>query len=374
MCQKITKREENLRVFKRQAGGKVFFQPRIKWWYQWNKARGTLPEKYQEMSLLELFDELDVSIRYFSSHAAGLSSAVGVRYSKAVKIRERIKGEEKLVIIGTPQGDIVRKNKQSTDGGWRTTEFPIKNAEDLKRAEWLFKNMNFTFLEDNFEQGARFVEDRGEPQFFVPRSPYQSLSIEWMGTENLIYALADVPRLVERVMKAMDRSYNTLYQSIISYKKVRIINFGENIDANIISPAHFEQYCLPFYEKRAKQIRSAGIYTHIHIDGSFKSLLKYLKDLPFDGLEALTPFPQGDVTLEEMKEAIGEKILLDGIPGILLLPEYPLKEFQECVEKLINLFYPRLILGASDEVPPSADIERVRYVSHYCQKTTEISS
>jgi len=92
-------------------------------------------------------------------------------------------------------------------------------------------------------------------------------------------------------------------------------------------------------------------------------LLKYLKDLPFDGIEALTPLPQGDVSIEEMKDAIGDKILLDGIPAIMFLPGYPLKEFEDFVKRIIELFYPRLILGASDEVPPPADIERVRIVS-----------
>ncbi|HIE04948.1 MAG TPA: hypothetical protein EYP61_09335 [Candidatus Latescibacteria bacterium] len=131
-----------------------------------------------------------------------------------------------------------------------------------------------------------------------------------MGVENLIYALADYPEKVERLMEAIDDSYDSLYEGITSYGKVRIVNFGENIDGNIVSPKYFEKYCIPFYEKRSEQLRRAGIYTHIHIDGSFRSLLKYLGDLPFDGLEALTPLPQGDVSLEEMKEAVGDKVLL----------------------------------------------------------------
>ena len=183
-----------------------------------------------------------------------------------------------------------------------------------------------------------------------------------MGVENLIYALADFPKKVERLMQAINSSHDPLYEDIISYGKVRIVNFGENIDANIVSPPYFEKYCLPFYEKRSTQLQKAGIYTYIHIDGSFKPLVKHLKDLPFDGLEALTPLPQGDVSLEEMKEAIGDKILLDGIPAIIFLPDYPLEKFKDFMRKIIELFWPRLILGASDEVPPSADVERVRII------------
>ena len=358
----MTRREINLRIFKKRKTSGVLFQPRIEWWYQYNKARETLPPKYREMDLLKLFDDLDASIRYFS-YFTGLPDAVEVRYSKKVKIKEEIKGEKKFLIYATPRGELIEEWKQFSDGAWRILKFLVKTPEDIEKAIWLYENTSYVFIPENFERGSEFVGERGEPQFFSPRSGYQHLAIQLMGIENLIYALVDFPEKIERLMQAIDDSYNPLYKDIVFYGKVKIINFGENIDANIVPPRYFEKYCMPFYDKRSTQLQKAGLYTYIHIDGSFKPLLKYLKDLPFDGLEALTPLPQGDVTIEEMKDALGDKILLDGIPAILFLPSYPLEELEKCVEKLITLFYPRLILGVSDEVPPPADIERVRIVS-----------
>lgn len=358
----MTRREMNLRIFEKRKVPGVLFQPRMEWWYQYNKTRETFPARYQKMDLLELFDDLDVSIRYFS-YITGLPGAVGVKYSKKVKIKEKIKEKKKFLIYTTPKGELVEESKQSSDGAWRILKFPIKTPKDIEEAIWLYENTSYLFIRENFEKGSEFVGERGEPQFFLPQSGYQYLAIQLMGIENLIYALADFPEKVERLMQAINNSYDSLYKDIISYRKIKIINFGENIDANIVSPRYFEKYCVPFYEKRSTQLQKAGIYTYIHIDGSFKPLLKHLKDLPFDGLEALTPLPQGDVNLEEMKDAVGEKILLDGIPAIMFLPNYPLEKFKDFVRKIIKLFWPRLILGASDEVPPPADIERVRVVS-----------
>lgn len=93
-----------------------------------------------------------------------------------------------------------------------------------------------------------------------------------------------------------------------------------------------------------------------------KRLLRDLQNCPMESIEACTPLPRGDVTLEEIKTALGDKILMDRIPAIYFLPLYLLEELKACTEKVLKLFYPNLILGASDEVPPDADIERIRLV------------
>ena len=362
----MTKKEMNLKVFEGEEVPEVFFQPRIEWWYWYNRERGTLPGRYRDMELLDLFDDLDVSIRYIH-YFTGLPGAVGMEYSDKVKVKEKVEGERKFTVVETPKGELITEWCLSTENQWRIVKHPIEDADDIEKAIWLYENTRYFFIKENFERGEEFFGERGEPQFFVPRSGYQHLALYGMGVENLIYALADYPEKVERLMEAIDNSYDSLYEGIISYGKVRIVNFGENVDGNIVSPKYFEKYCIPFYEKRSEQLRRAGIYTHIHIDGSFRPLLRYLRALPFDGLEALTPLPQGDVSIEEMKEAVGDKVLLDGIPAILFLTDRPVEELQECVEKLVKMFHPRLVLGVSDEVPPPADIERVRWVSEYCK-------
>jgi hypothetical protein len=101
---------------------------------------------------------------------------------------------------------------------------------------------------------------------------------------------------------------------------------------------------------------------HIHIDGAMKPLLPYIQDCPFDGVEAATPEPQGDVSIEQIKQALGDMVLLDGIPAVYFLPTYPVEVLIECVQRLVRLFQPRLVLGISDEIPPDGEIERVKLV------------
>ena len=121
---------------------------------------------------------------------------------------------------------------------------------------------------------------------------------------------------------------------------------------------------MPHWQKRTAELKKAGKYTDVHWDGYIKSILCYVHNTGFDGFEALTPKPQGDVTLEEIKEALGDKFtLLDGIPAVYFLPWESEDKLTTTAKRLLDLFVPKIILGISDEIPANGDIERVRLIS-----------
>jgi len=365
----MTFREMNLAVFEGKAIPQVFFQPRIEPWFEWHRMLGALPERYRTVSLPELFDQLQVSMRYVHYYT-GMPDPIVRRFSSEATVHQETTDDKRTVVYATPTGELVETFKWTVDGTWRRVGFPVRRLEDLKRLRWLYGRMAYSLSAESFEQGEAFMGDRGEPQFWVPKSPYQALAQQWMKLEDLIYLLADHPAEVEATMEAIDASYDSLYEQMISYGGVRIVNFGENIHDQLLSPRYFERYLIPFYEKRAGQLKEAGIYSHIHIDGFFRSLLPYLEHLPFDGLEALTPLPQGDVSLEEMREHMGDKVLLDGIPAVMFLATYSRDELMGTVARIVELFHPRLVLGISDELPEGSGqegIERVGMVSEWCQ-------
>jgi hypothetical protein len=365
-------RDLNLFIFQGKPVPHVLFQPRFEPWFHWHKIFDQMPAAYQGMSVRDLYDHLGVSMRYMHYYT-GIPDPIRAVYTSDVKIREHFNDAEGWRIYETPYGELTQKFKKTIDQEWREVEYLAKSLADMKALRWLIKHLQYNFSVEKYQVGEDFVGERGIAQFWLPKSPYQALAQVWMKLNHLIYALADDIAEVEETMWVIDESYEPLYEQICAAGVVKIINLGENLHEALFSHRYFEKYYLPWYDKRISQLKQAGIFSHLHLDGYFHSLLKYLKYLPFDGLEALTPVPQGDVTLEEMKEAIGDKVLLDGIPAVLFMDTYTRDELMETTEKVIRLFAPRLVLGVSDEVPegtgPEA-MERVRLVADYCKQYT----
>ncbi|MCC6682886.1 MAG: hypothetical protein IT445_18465 [Phycisphaeraceae bacterium] len=362
-------REVNLAVFRGDPLPHVFFQPRFEPWYAWHRDFGSMPAAYADMTLPQLYDHCGASMRYVQYYT-GMPAPIVCSYRSPVTVERRENEHENVVVYHTPQGDLVDHQVRTQDRTWRRLAFPVRDREGLIALRYLFEHADWMFSKENFAQGDAYIADRGWPCFWVPKSPYFALAMQWMKFDDFCFAMADCPDVVEDTMRAIDDSYDPLYEQLVAAEGVRIVNFGENVHEQLLSPAWWEKYLMPFYTKRCAQLHAAGIFTHIHVDGYFQHMLSCIRHLPQHGVEALTPQPQGDMTIEQIHEHIGDKILLDGIPAVLFLEDlYSREQLMAVVEKLVRLFHPRLVLGASDEVPEGAGqeaIERVRMIGRWC--------
>ncbi len=196
---------------------------------------------------------------------------------------------------------------------------------------------------------------------YMPRMNVQSLYIEKMGVEAGVYAIYDWTDTVEAYFRALEESHDRLID-VINASPIDIINFGENVHAHTLPPKWFEKYHLPACQRRCERLHAAGKFCHSHWDGDVGPLLPYAQETGLDGIEAITPQPQGDVTLEETKEALGDMFLLDGIPAVYFDETFPVETLVECTQQVIDLFAPNLVLGISDEISSTGDLERVRLV------------
>jgi hypothetical protein len=354
-------RDMILATFRGKDPGGIVWQPRLEYWYAVNAKRGTLPRPLRKASLLDVYDDCHASVRYFG---CGLA----MRYRNATVADEWPDERTLRRTWRTPVGtltEVVRNDEWGLSSAH--AEYKLKGPDDFRVLEYLLQDELWSWDQEAYDRELDGVGERGVPQFYFRRSPLQGLFVEHMGFEATVYALRDYSDVVHSYLEVAAAADDALYE-VLCRCPVPILNLGENIDAHMDPPPIWRRHLLPTYRKRTAQLHAAGKFVHIHVDGAMKPLLSELAEGPWDGIEAATPLPQGDVTLEEIQAAVGDRVLLDGVPAVYFFPYYPVEELVKCVERIVELFRPRLVLGISDELPPDGEIERVRLVGRMVQE------
>ncbi len=342
------------------SGGRIIWQPRIGCWCDDKIFSGEgLPSPYTGMNLYQIYRRLNCSARLYE-----FNQCFRRVEHHSVKIHQRWLNDTDLeTTIDTPvgkQASITRKTPNSPHP--INLKWEVASREELGIAAWREENTDWEWDEEKYRELLESIGFSGAPTMYMPRMNVQCLYIDKMGVEQGIYALYDWPDAVKSFFRALEESHFRLID-VINRSPIDIINFGENVHAGTLSPDFFRKYHLPACQKRCEKLHQAGKFVSSHWDGDVKPLLPYVRETGLDGIEAVTPQPQGDVTLEEIKDAFGDEMyLLDGIPAIYFDEIYPVEILESCARRIIELFAPKLVLGISDEISSTGDIERVKII------------
>ena len=343
--------------FKR-AGGKVIWQPRMDCWIGDRLfEKGELPGRYKGMSKSALYRDLGCSARIYEFNDCFIPL-----YDDTIRFSDRVEGNDHIAVFETPVGTVTHIGRRTPSSpAWLVAKEWICSEEDMKVFTYIEAHTDWAFSQETFDRVYAEWGDLGAPCIFMPRVSVQRLYIDLMGVEETVYALMDYPETVEKYFDALRECHFRLID-VINASPINIINFGDNIHSGTLSPALFRKYVLPEYKLRCERLHKAGKFVYSHFDGNNRGLMEFYQETGMDGIEAITPVPQGDVTLEEVKQHMGDMVLFDGIPAIYFDEEFPEEVLTECVHKLLDLFAPNLVLGISDEMSSRGDIERIRLV------------
>lgn len=356
----MNNRERTIAVFNRRKADRIIWQPRLQHWYDVNKATGTLPEKYRDWDILDIYDDLNASPRAYHYFTDTIKCNEGDRVQLFVK-EDAENIYSKYV---TPKGTI-RQVERKTEHGTATqkTEYFLKTIYDFEVLAYILKHQSFEFDRELYRRMEDWVGDRAEPIINIPWGSIQRLFIVYMGFEKGVIALWRHREKIDELLQVFDANDDERLR-VIKKTPVKIVNFGDNIDEDLCSPPLFKRYMLPYYKQRTMELHKAGKFCTSHWDGNIKQVLPFAKETGLDALECVPPKPQGNVTLEELKEGLESMALIDGIPATHFLPLVSDEELKRFVYRILDIFSPYIILGISDMLPPGGDIEKVRIVSN----------
>ena len=360
----MTPLDRILATFEGKKVDRIVWQPRIDHWYDANKNLGTLPRKYRGKELLEIYDDLRASPRTYRF----FTPTIKVIQGKNVEMKVREDEEKIVTTYVTPTGKLREVQTRTVHGAATyPTEYLVKGVEDFRTLEYILENQEFEFDTQLYDEVSRMIGDRSEPIINLPWASIQRLTVDWMGLKNTVLSLWKHPKETSDVVQAIQDN-DSRRIDFIKKTPFKFVNFADNIDQDLVSPPMFEKYMLPWYKEKTRDLHEVGKICISHWDGNIKRLLCYVKDTGIDSLECVPPLPMGNVTLEELHEAMGEMVLFDGLPANHFLDMVSEQELEDFTKQILKLFSPRIILGISDQLPPNGDIEKVRMVSEIVEQ------
>ena len=364
----------NRDIIQKKAGKKVLFQPRINAWLDDKAFSGIeLPGKYAGCDRQGLYEKLGCSDRLYNY----FNFCLETHFDESVKIEwipitDGKTERDYMRIVHTPVGDLTEiMYGNDSNYGMMPYKWLVSDIKDFKALCYLEEATTYSFNMETYNKYNKQIGHLGLPVIFIPRTNIQKLLIELSGVEDTYYILADYPDEVEHYFDVLSKSQEGMLKAVAN-SPIEWINYGDNLHCSILPGYMFERYILPEYEKRGEVLHQAGKFLFSHWDGDCKDYLKYAKTCFLDGIEAVTPIPQGDVTIEEVKEAFGDEIvLIDGLPAVSFTDIVTDEKLAYEVEKTIDLFAGQIILGISDEMPSNGSIEKVEMVTKMVVKHNE---
>lgn len=351
----------NRDVIRRQANGKTIWQPRIICWYEDRKYRGEeMPGKYKGCDLQQIYEKIGCSNRLYE-----FGACLEAHFDPSVKYHgEEIGYKLWRHQFDTPVGSIdtiVRGNDENP--GTMPDKWWVETVEDIKVQTYIEEATTYSFNMDTYNQLLAKVGHLGLPSMCLPRTSIQHSIVMLSGVTNTFYLMADYPDEMDAYYRALSKSQESMLKAV-GESPLEWINYGDNLHCKILPPNLYKKYILPEYEKRGDILHKYNKFVFSHWDGDVKDILQFARCSALDGIEAITPIPQGDVTLQEAKDALGDEVfLIDGLCSVYFNDTFPVELLKKQVEEALHLFEGQLVLGISDEFPSDGKLERIEMVN-----------
>lgn len=245
-------------------------------------------------------------------------------------------------------------------------EHLMKSEEDLPALRYAYAHTSWEPAYEFGRQRLLDIGDQGVLLCYLPKSPFMHLVALEAGIAAVTFAEAADPEGFAETLAVMKESFDRAARLAVD-SPAEVLMIPENLSAEMIGPRYFEKYMRAYQEEWTAKIAAAGKHSFIHMDGTLKGLLRQEAAAGFTVIEAMTPAPVGDLSIErwEAEAANPKTILWGGIPGVYFTAKVSDAEFDRHVREVLEVMRsrPRYVLGVADQVPPDALEERVRQVA-----------
>ncbi len=216
--------------------------------------------------------------------------------------------------IITPKGELHHTGARNEFTEW-TTEYIIKNDKDFELWNEFYPvptNIDFSEIQAVKDRLGDKGIIRSHPFSPGQGSPWQSFCTLY-DTEKAIFMAMDEPEKLHQFLNAILKKTLRVSEMWNGSPADMVETDGGAGSSTVISPAMFEEFCLPYDKKQNAVFHEAGLKVVCHLCGGIMPLLNLVVQTDADGLETMTPPAMGgDCNLKEASQKIGDKLFFIG--------------------------------------------------------------
>ncbi len=249
----------------------------------------------------------------------------------------------------TPVGNLYAIDRPAGFTTWNLVKL-FKSPEDYKPLLFMIKDQQ---IEPTYEPFMRAQEMLGEDvtlRVNIGSTPLHQIMVHWMGLETFAVEWIERRDEIERLYKAIVEKHRQIYE-IVAKSPALHVNYGGNETGDVMGRERFEKYVLPLYNEAAEVLHKHGKLLGAHLDGNNRVWADLVAQSGLDYIEAFTPAPDTDMTIEEAFQIWSGKVLWINFPSSVHLR--PVEEIKATTQRIIEASKPdyRLIIGITEDVP-----------------------
>ena len=276
-------------------------------------TRSVMPEPVRALSPLDFYRHIGCDILQFGNYGLPAESQVvsPARHMGPPQETEQAARPDgtQVTTVRTEWGELT-----SCARGGHPTKHPIVTLADVRVAQRMWEETRYDEAPED-DSFARADAAIGEDGVYVPTlgpSPVQQLLEMDMGMVAFYGLLQDYPREVEELLQTMHRVRLQEWEIVARCSPARALIPVENTSTTMISPGMYRRYSLPQMRDIVDVCHRHGKLAIFHMCGHLRDLLPVIREAGLDGINALTPPPHGDTTIEQALDLCGEDLILLG--------------------------------------------------------------